>query len=130
MLAPSWDFSKIPLYPPDRSNGRQLRPPLAAPLAPIMMQRKLQIGAVDDPLEHEADSIADTVMRMADPDFSVSSTPTQLNRQCAACEKEEAQMLQTKPADKSQASFGEAPGIVHEVLQSPGQPLDPATRTF
>jgi hypothetical protein len=38
-------------------------------------------------------------------------------------------MLQTKPAGP-QASTGEAPGIVHEVLRSPGQPLDTPTRAY
>jgi hypothetical protein len=29
-----------------------------------------------------------------------------------------------------QAAAGEAPGIVHEVLHSPGQPLDASTRSY
>lgn len=35
--------------------------------APLPVQAKLKIGAVDDPLEREADDIADHVMRMPDP---------------------------------------------------------------
>jgi hypothetical protein len=35
----------------------------------VMVQRKLAVGAVNDPLEHEADTIADKVMRMPDPGF-------------------------------------------------------------
>ena len=46
-------------------------------------QCKLSIGAVDDPLEHEADAMADTVMRMPEPNF--------IQRKCAHCEEEEAQ---------------------------------------
>jgi uncharacterized protein DUF4157 len=37
-------------------------------------------------------------------------------------------MLQRKPANESSA--GEAPPVVHEVLRSPGQPLDAVTRAF
>jgi hypothetical protein len=96
--------------------------------APIL-QRKLMVGAVDDPLEREADRIADQVMRMPASGLSVASAPLQLNRKCAACEEEEGQALQPKRAGSS-APTGGVPGIVHEVLRSPGVPLDPATRAF
>jgi hypothetical protein len=46
----------------------------------LAIQRKLSIGAVDDPLEHEADAMADTVMRMPEPNF--------IQRKCAPCEEE------------------------------------------
>src|SRR6478672_2196338 len=59
---PSWDFSKIPLSPPGATPPRSSGPPL-----PI--QAKLKIGAVNDPLEQEADRIADQVMRM--PELSI-----------------------------------------------------------
>jgi hypothetical protein len=32
-----------------------------------VLQAKMEVGSVDDPLEHEADQVADTVLRMADP---------------------------------------------------------------
>jgi hypothetical protein len=91
------------------------------------LQAKLKVGAVDDPLEHEADRVADQVMRMPGPGVSVAAAPPQVSRKCAACEEEE--KLQKKPAEP-QAAASEAPSIVHEVLRSPGQPLDAATRTF
>ena len=34
---------------------------------PPLLQRKLTIGAVDDPYEREADRVAETVMRMPEP---------------------------------------------------------------
>ena len=34
---------------------------------PTLLQPKLTIGAVDDPYEHEADRVAETVMRMPAP---------------------------------------------------------------
>jgi hypothetical protein len=95
------------------------------------LQAKLKIGAVDDPLEHEADRVADHVMRMPDPAPSVASARPQISRKCAACEEEDrANMLQTKPAGSEGEAAGEAPPIVHDVLGSPGQPLDSATRAF
>lgn len=47
----------------------------------LPVQRKLAIGSVDDPLEKEADTMADRVMRM--PEQNV------IQRKCAACESEE-----------------------------------------
>ncbi len=46
---------------------------------------------------------------------------------CAACRKKQLG-LQRRPTD--QAAPTSVPPIVHEVLRSPGQPLDPATRAF
>ncbi len=62
--APLMEFcSEIPAYL--RLTGRKSRYGNAAGLAPrLHFQAKLKVGAVDDPLEHEADSIADQVMRM------------------------------------------------------------------
>src|SRR4051812_33153216 len=57
---PSWDFSRTSLHPPS-------------------LQTKLKIGAVDDPLEHEADRIADQVVRPGDralPATAASVAPT------------------------------------------------------
>jgi hypothetical protein len=42
--------------------------------APVALQAKLAIGAVNDPLEREADAVADQVMRMADPALSHTAT--------------------------------------------------------
>jgi Domain of unknown function (DUF4157) len=116
--AVAWNFSRIPLFPPDRPNQ------------PQAIQPKLAIGPVDDPLEREADSVAERVMRMPDAGFSVTAALPQISRKCGACEEEEkAQKLQTKPVTPHQAP-AVAPGIVHEVLRSPGQPLNSVTRAF
>jgi outer membrane protein OmpA-like peptidoglycan-associated protein len=53
----------------------------------LSIQRKLSIGAVDDPLENEANAMADKVMRMPEQPF--------VQRKCAACGEEE---IQRKPA--------------------------------
>lgn len=47
--------------------------------------------------------------------------------ECAEC-KDKNGLIQRKPDNESSA--GGVPPIVHEVLGSPGQPLDPATRAF
>jgi hypothetical protein len=96
--------------------------------APIL-QRKLVVGPADDPLEREADRVSEEVMRIPAPEPSLTAAPPRVSRKCAACEEEEGQALQPKRAGSS-APTGGAPGIVHEVLRSPGVPLDPATRAF
>jgi hypothetical protein len=126
----SWDFSKIPLFPPERASRSPAPPPFNVLRLPASLQPKLAVGRVDDPLEHEADRVADRVMRMPVSSVSLSATPTRLSRKCAACEEEEAQTLQTKRAGRPLAATSEAPDVVHDVLSSPGQPLDPGTRAF
>lgn len=76
--------------------------------------------------------MAERVMRMPEPSPAASGPATAptgnaLQRKCPRCETED--KLQRKTAG---APIGEmaAPPIVHDVLRSPGQPLDPATRTF
>ena len=92
-------------------------------------QPKLAIGAVDDPLEAEADRVADQVMRMPDPAFSVSNSTPQISRVCAACEEENGKNIQ-KMSDGQATSASVAPPGVHEVINSSGEPLDQATRAF
>jgi outer membrane protein OmpA-like peptidoglycan-associated protein len=85
------------------------------------LQCKLQIGAVNDPLEAEADRVADQVMRMPDPAIASSDAPLTLQRKCA-CEDEENHKLNRK-SDTSARNNAEVPSMVHEVLGAPGQPL-------
>ena len=102
------------------------------------LQTKLKVGAVNDPLEHEADRVADQVMRMADPGAAMTSAPPQVSRKCAACEEQvsrkrpacEAEEKLQKKGVGSQAGPADAPASVHEALRSPGQPLDAATRAY
>ena len=102
------------------------------PQTPFPIQCKLAVGATNDPLETEADQVADRVMRMADPGTATSLPflnvrPAVVQRQCAECNEED--KVQKKPVG---AAAGEvaAPPIVHDVLNGPGQSLDPATRAY
>ena len=59
-------------------------------LCQLPIQRKLSVGAADDPLEKEADDMADKVMRMPMPEpISFSTSKNVINRKCPECEKEE-----------------------------------------
>jgi hypothetical protein len=92
---------------------------LAAAPAP-RLQARLAVGAVDDPLEREADAAADRVMRMVDPALAPA---------CAAVE--ETASLRARPAGAQLGKAGgEAPASVREALGAPGQPLDAQTRAF
>ena len=71
----SWDFSKISVFPPERANRTQPSSRTAAAPLPGAIQAKLAVGSVDDPLEHEADRVADQVMRMPDADLAIGTSP-------------------------------------------------------
>lgn len=66
---------------------------------------------------------------------SVYFTPTHtglLQRKCAdsECSEHHEKRLMLQRRSTSEVEFSKVPPIVHEVLRSPGQPLDPATRAF
>jgi len=91
------------------------------------LQAKLTIGAVNDPLEHEADAVAERVKRMQEPGQVSRDAKPRINRKCAECESEE--KLQPKVADGT-VDESEAPATVDAALRSPAQPLNPASRAF
>jgi hypothetical protein len=118
---------------------------------PWPIQATLAVGAVNDPLEREADRVAEQVASRRESVFlSSSTTAPYVQRKCKACADEEAQggghacescanerdgaekeTLSRKAAGRSNASEGTAaPAAVREVLRSPGQPLDAGTRAF
>jgi len=97
----------------------------------IPIQAKPAINTAGDQYEQEADRVAEQVMRVPE---------SQLQRQCACgegcseCQRDhpgqEHRGLQLKRVNGDTLGPTEAPPIVHEVLRSPGQPLDAATRAF
>ncbi len=120
----AWDISGIALFPPERAGRLQPSHALNATPLPAAIQAKLVVGSVDDPLEHEADRVADQVMRMPEPDLPIGASPPQMSRKCAAYEGEDkAKRLQMKPA-LANAAAGEVPAAVHEALRSAGQALE------
>jgi hypothetical protein len=126
---------------PVRAPTRELKPqPLGNQALLRKLQAKLTIGAVDDPLEHEADAVAEQVMRTADPGLTFSPAAPRISRKCAGCEAEEQvqakcdscegeETLQAKRED-SHDTRDEAPSTVSEALREPGRPLDAPTRQF
>jgi hypothetical protein len=105
---------------------------------PWPIQARLKIGAVDDPMERQADEMADRVLRMTEP---APATPATLRRERSSSaaqdhhEQEDSAhssaAVARKPLPGKPSLEGTAaPPLVHEVLGAPGHPLDFATRSF
>jgi hypothetical protein len=121
----------------------------------LLLQTKLKINQPGDRYEQEADRVADRVMRMPEPSVQRQMEPEEdeeeemgqrkiddpitplIQRQVLPeMEEEEEEVIQTKTIDNQPApsaptrESSEVPSIVHEVLISPGQPLDAGVRAF
>jgi hypothetical protein len=107
------DFSRMPVHA----------------TTPLRIQPKLTVNAPGDVYEQEADSVAERVMQMSEP---------QLMRKCACggeCSKcrnggTDHEYLQAKHTRAGDAGGMAAPPVVHEALSSSGRPLDSTTRAF
>src|SRR6185295_10545670 len=135
--------------PPSRRGRTLLARGLANPLWSRLargssgpLQAKLKLGAVDDPLEREADRVAEAVV-------SGSAAPSAVQRKCAACEEEEEQ-LQRSPTGQAyfEPRFGQGSGPPSRPVQraaaipaaptgpappgvsGAGAPLDPGVRAY
>ena len=106
---PPWDFSKIAVLPPDRSSGSQA-PSFSGRPMPAIIQRMLPVGAINDPLEHEADHVPDQVVRSR---FDFCGIP-----------------IHPPATGTREAANTLSPTIVHEGLRSSGEPLEPDARSF
>ena len=80
------------------------------------LQTKLRVNEPGDEYEEEADRVAEQVMRMQAPEMRRAKAPSV--------------PLVQRRVNGIGAGAGAAPPIVHEVLSSPGQPFDAATRSF
>lgn len=109
------DFSRIPIHPP----------------AAGAIQTKLAISEPGDSYEQEADRMAEQGMSTPEPrlqraDAGGEARPNGPTEQPG----QQHERMQTKGIGPSDLGLTAAPPIVNEVLSSPGQALDPATRAF
>jgi hypothetical protein len=121
-VANSLNLSGTPIFSSDCPDTPPLFPTRGF-CAPI--QAKLTVGAVDDPLEQEAEMVSEQVMHMPSSDVSVAPAPPQVGRRPALHGEEK--NLQTKPAPIKAAPRETS---MRGLLRSPGQPLDAAARSF
>jgi hypothetical protein len=107
------DFSRIPVHTP----------------ATGAIQTKLAIRKPGDRYEQEADRVASKVMSTPEPQLQRASP---CSGECPKCRGERSvhDRLQAKHVHANHAVENVVPPIVDEVLRSPGQPLDGATRAF
>ena len=93
------------------------------------IQPKLTINAPGDSFEREAERVSERIVGMPEP--PARATPVAAAAQGvphgAIGERAHVQM---KPDAPSVAGLPQTPSIVHEVLRSPGRPLDAETRAF
>jgi hypothetical protein len=118
------------------------------PLAPIIgkqgvatrIQTKLEVNTPGDQYEQEADRVAEEVVRIG-PSLSRSPSISTATRgiqhkcdcggTCAECEEKQSTRIPLQMKSLGvHAAAGIAAPAVHSVLQSPGRPLDAATRAF
>ena len=81
------------------------------------LQTKLRINEPGDRYEEEADRVAEEVLRMAGPRSPMTNMAT-------------ASLVQRRTNAPGGGEATGAPSLVHDVLSSPGQPLDAVTRAF
>jgi uncharacterized protein YecT (DUF1311 family) len=96
----------------------------------LPIQRKLTVGADDDPMEREADAMADRVIRRMETPFTVSQPETQgIRRKCQDCPEEETirekpinTFIQKKGAKNKDIVDESITGRIHS-LKGSGSPL-------
>lgn len=108
---------------------RSKEAPLQAP-ALARIQRKPTVAAHDDASEHEADRVADQIMRMRDPAPIGSSMAPTIQRKCAACEQEDEKRIQAKHSPSSRPNAALDTGVAANAAATGGAPLSPDLRAF
>jgi len=108
----------MPVFPPAQGAGQSA---VGCPLAPLRSPAgtgsNLTLGDVDDPAEHQAERIAHQIMNAS------QAAPVPLPDHGHAAGR-------ATPLTRTARTAVQAPGIVHEALRAPGQPLDAGTRSF
>ena len=115
------------------------------------LQRKLAVGSVDDPLEREADRVAEQVVSSDAGGSNVPATQAHPRRanggiqrkcscgtasssgECEACREKSEEGIASTPMIRRSTGEGaenvsDAPSVVHQALRSPGRPLDASAR--
>jgi hypothetical protein len=93
------------------------------------LRSTIRINHPGDAFEREADRVAEQVMRMPATGAAITAMPPQISHKCCACAEEDA-WPQRKAAGATEAAGDTAPGMVHDVLRGPGDPLDASSRAY
>jgi hypothetical protein len=106
--------------------------PRALAYARVPVQTKLRVGAANDPLEHEADRVADAVMR-GEPAGPVGRAPAATQRKCAGCKAEDQDEVpvQRKCASCAGNEGAHASGdAASRAVEAGGAPLSSELRAY
>jgi hypothetical protein len=102
-----------------------------------LLQARLAVGSSRDPLEREADRMADRVLASptalpasAEPAAAGAYPGPALHRKYSAGEDDEVVRAREKQHGGPRPAAAAAPPIVREALSSPGRPLDSSHRAF
>src|SRR4051812_49246356 len=102
--------------------------------APLSLQTKLSVTAPGDAYEREADSIAERVMRMPEPQGAGKSGCACASKSAGGCgcgdKKADIARAAAEGSHAGRPVEDAAPPLVREALRSPGRPLDANTRAF
>jgi hypothetical protein len=93
---------------------------------------KIAVGAIDDPLEREADRAAAQVLRKANSQsLSISASGSlTLQRMCSSCHDDHKEKVVLRKETGTSSGSESAPPSVGQVLSSPGRPLDATSRRY
>jgi hypothetical protein len=100
------------------------------PPRPAMIQTKLAISQPGDAYEQEANHVSESVMHMSKPRPDARACCGGNPKYHCGQPGSKQEDFDISPAGPRSLGQTEVPPVVHEVLRSPGQPLDPATRLF
>lgn len=91
------------------------------------IQAKLTVGAPDDPLEREADQVAEEVMRMPEPPTKALA----VQHKCAHCEEDDRRdAVQTKAASGEIPTVSPGTETLIQDLRGGGNPLSGSLRSY
>lgn len=103
---------------------------VAAPTGMSWSLAKFKVTAADDPLEREADGVAEQVLRTPDPSFTTSARAPQVSRKCAACEEEDRPLHAKRAPAAGVGDTTVAPDVAVRATQRGGEPLPLPVRSY
>ena len=122
----SWSFGKVSVFPSDgtRASAGSAVAPARHATGPI--QTKLKVSRSHDPLEKEADVVADRVLQQSSSREKSKETP----RISRADGVSHGRVSREGTPAGSKAADSVAPNLVHDMVKKSGQPLDAGTREY
>jgi len=95
------------------------------------LQFKLSVSSPADPLEQEADRVAEHVLGASETTPKVSSAGPQMQRACAKCHEEEAQIqMKAHAAGNAGSAPAHVAGKVGSLIGGGGSPLPSLARSY